>query len=119
MYENKQKKYTKNDALNAQLMISLNGPQLGTRETKELIKHTARIYGEWKQYKKAPSIKQKEQETQNYLKHTQVMPCVESEFMGTVEECLDAITPEKYIISNFNETSETEDSDTVDKVMSL
>ena len=53
MYENKQKKYTTNDALNAQLMISLNGPQLGTLEIKELIKHTARIYGEWKQYKKS------------------------------------------------------------------
>ena len=47
------------------------------------------------------------------------MSCVKSEFMGTVEECLDAITPEKYITSNFNETSETEDSDTDDKVMSL
>ena len=74
MYENKQKKYTTNDALNARLMISLNGPQLGTLEIKELIKHIARIYGEWKQYKKALSIKQKEQEAQNYSKHTQVMP---------------------------------------------
>ena len=44
-------------------MISLNGPQFGTLEAKELIKHTARIYGEWKQYKKAPSIKQKKRES--------------------------------------------------------
>ena len=36
--------------------------------------------------------------------------------MENVEECLDPITPEKYIISNFNETSETEDSDTDDKL---
>ena len=38
-------------------MISLNGSQLRTLEAKELIKHTTRIYGERKQYKKAPSIK--------------------------------------------------------------
>ena len=45
--------------------------------------------------------------------------CVESEFMENVEECLDVMTPEKYTISNFNETSETEDSDTYDEVTSL
>ena len=50
----------KNDTLNAVLMISLNGPQLGTLEAKELIKLAARIYGERKQYKKAPNIKWKE-----------------------------------------------------------
>ena len=53
-------------------MISLNGPELGTLEAKELIKLTARIYGERKQYKKAISIKRKEQETQTDSKHTQV-----------------------------------------------
>ena len=62
-------------------MISLNGPQLGTLEANELIKHTARTYGERKQSKKAPSIKKKEQETQADSKHTQVMLCVESELI--------------------------------------
>ena len=33
------------------------------------------------------------------------MLCVDHEFMENVEEHLDAITPEKWIISNFNETS--------------
>ena len=33
-------------------MTSLNGPQLGTLEAMELIKYTARIYEEQKQYKK-------------------------------------------------------------------
>ena len=72
----------KNDALNALLMISVYEPQLATFQAKELIKHIARLYGERKQYIKTPSIKQKQQETQtdsNYF---------------------------KYIISNFNETSE-------------
>ena len=45
--------------------------------------------------KKAPSIKQKEQETQTELKHTQVTLWIEPEFMENVEEYLDAITPEK------------------------
>ena len=53
-----------------------------------------------------PSIEQKEQETQTDSKHTQVMLCAESEFAENVEEHLDVITPEKYITSNFNETSE-------------
>ena len=72
----------KNDALNALLMISVYEPQLATFQAKELIKHIARLYEEQKQYKKTPSIKQKQQETQtdsNYF---------------------------KYIISSFNETSE-------------
>ena len=69
--------------------------------------------------KKAPSIKQREQDTQTDSEHTLVTLCVESEFMENVEECLDVMTPEKYTISNFNETSETEDSDTYDEVMSL
>ena len=62
----------KNDALNALLMISVYEPQLATFQTKELIKHIARLYEEQKQYKKTPSIKQKQQETQtdsNYLHH--------------------------------------------------
>ena len=49
-------------------------------------------------------------------KHNQVTLCVESELMKNVEECLDPTTPKKYIISNFNKTSETEDSDTDDKL---
>ena len=56
--------------------------------------------------KKPPSIKQKEQETQTDSKHTQVMLWAASGFVENVEECLDVINPEKYIISNFNETSE-------------
>ena len=31
------------------------------------------------------------------------MLCAESEFVENVEECLDVITPEKYIISNLIE----------------
>ena len=46
-------------------------PQLSTLEAKELIKHTARLYTDRKQYKKTPSIKQKQQETQTDSKHTQ------------------------------------------------
>ena len=76
---------------------------MGFDDAKELIKHAARIYRERKQYKKTPSIKQKEQETQTYSKHTQVTLCAESEFAENVEECLDLIIPEKYVISNFNE----------------
>ena len=45
--------------------------------------------------------------------------CIDSALMKNVEECLDPITPEKCIISNFNETSKTEDSDKDDEVMSL
>ena len=33
-------------------MISINGPQLATLQAKELLKHTARLYGERTQYKK-------------------------------------------------------------------
>ena len=44
---------------------------------------------------------------------------VEPQFMENVEEYLDAITPEKYIISNFNETSEAEDSDRDNEVTSM
>ena len=76
-------------------MILLNGPQLGTLKAKELIKDTARIYGERKQYKKGPSSEQKEQEIQTDSKYFQVMLCVESAFMQNVEECLNAITPQK------------------------
>ena len=69
-------------------------------------KHNARLYAERKQYKKTPIIKQKQQQTQTDAKLTQVMLCAESEFVENVEECLDVITPEKYIFSNFNKTSE-------------
>ena len=69
--------------------------------------------------KKAPSIKQKEQETQTESKHTQVTQWTEPEFMENVEEYLQAITPKKYIISNFNETSKAEDSDRDDEVTSI
>ena len=39
--------------------------------------------------------------------------------MENVEEYLQAITPKKYIISNFNETSKAEDSDRDDEVTSI
>ena len=39
--------------------------------------------------------------------------------MENVQEYLYAITPEKYIISNFNRTSEAEDSDRDDEVTSI
>ena len=42
--------------------------------------------------------------------------CAKSEFIENVEEYLDAITSEKYIISNFNETRETDDSDKMTKL---
>ena len=80
-------------------------PQLATLQAKELIKPTARLYGERNQYVKTP-VKQKQQETQTDSKHTQVMLRAESEFVENVGECLDVIIPEKYTISNFNETSE-------------
>ena len=70
------------------------------------MKRTSRLYGEQKQYKVTRSIKQKQQETQADSKHTQVMLCAESEFVENIEEFLNVITPEKYIISNFNETNE-------------
>ena len=96
----------KNDSLNALFIILINGPQLVTLEAKELIIHIARIHGERKQYKKTPSVKQKEQETQTDSKYIQVTLCVESEFAENVQERLDVITPEKHIVSNFNEASE-------------
>ena len=74
---------------------------------------------DYKAVEKVPSIKQTQQETQTDSEHTQVMLCVESEFIENAAECLDAITPQKCIISKFNETSEIEDSDTDDEVMSL
>ena len=73
-----------------------------------MIKHTARLYADRKQYKKTLNIK--DQVTQTDSKHTQVMLCAESEFVENVEECLNVITLEKYITSNFNETSEIVDS---------
>ena len=105
-----------NDAPNALLPISLNGPQLRTLEAKELIKHIERIYGERKQYKKAPSIKQKEQETQADSIHTRVRLCVRSKLMENIEECLDVITQE---IPDFNETSEVKNSETDGELKSL
>ena len=74
---------------------------------------------DYKAIEKVPSIKQTQQETQTDSEHTQVMLSVESEFIENAAECLDAINPLKYIISKFNETSEIEDSDTDDEVMSL
>ena len=56
-------------------MISLNGPQLRTLEAEELIKHTARIYGEQKQYKKAPIINRKEKGTNWFKIHASDTMC--------------------------------------------
>ena len=44
---------------------------------------------------------------------------VDSKFMENIEEYLDVITPEKYIISNFDEIIEAEDSDRDDEVTSM
>ena len=71
------------------------------------------------QKKNKPRSIKKEQETLTDSKHTQVTLCAGSEFAENVEEYLDVITPEKYIISNFRETSEFQDSDTNDEFMSL
>ena len=43
----------------------------------------------------------------------------ESEFAENFGKRLDVITPEKYIISSSNETSEIQDSDANDEFMSL
>ena len=42
----------KNNVLNALFVISIEGPQLATLEANKLIKNTASIYEERKQYKK-------------------------------------------------------------------
>ena len=51
-------------------MISIKGPQLATLEAKELIKHTARIYRQWKQHKSLVLNKKSKRHklTQNTIK---------------------------------------------------
>ena len=49
----------KDEALNALLMISLNGPEPGTPDAKSLIRRVAIKYAEKKRYKKAPVMKHK------------------------------------------------------------
>ena len=105
----------KKDALNALLVISLNGPQPGTLEAKELIKNAPKIHGEQNQYKETPIIKQKKERIQTNSKQTQVKLYVESKLLERVKKCLDAIPPEKYTISKFNETSDADDSHTDDE----
>ena len=46
----------KNDAINALLMISINGPKSGTLVAKQLIVRSAKKYGERRRYKKAPAV---------------------------------------------------------------
>lgn len=96
-------------------MISLNGPQPGTLEAKELIKNAPKIQGEQNQYKETPIIKQKKERVQTNSKQTQVKLYVESKLLERVKKCLDAIPPEKYTISKFNETSDADDSHTDDE----
>ena len=69
--------------------------------------------------KKRIVLKQNRQKTQTDSKHTQVKLCVEPEFMENVEEYLNAITPQKTSFQIVNETSETEDINADDKLMSL
>ena len=57
----------KNDALNALLMISINGPKSGTLEEEQLIVRSAKKYGERRRYKKAPTVGQTEMGTQTSL----------------------------------------------------
>ena len=84
----------KNDALNALLVILLNGSQPGTLEAKELIKNPPKIHGEQNQYKETPIIKQKKERIQTNSKQTQVKLYVESKLLERVKKCLDAIPPE-------------------------
>ena len=76
----------KNDALNALLVISLNGPQLGTLEAKELIKNVPKTHGEQNQYKETPIIKQKKERVQTNSKQTQVKLYVESKLLERVKK---------------------------------
>ena len=98
----------KSDALNALLMISLNGPKPETPEAAALLKRVAKSYGQRKQYKKAPVIRVKITGTQTEQKETQTM-YIESESLKEAEEHLDTISSDKYIISNWAEISENEE----------
>ena len=60
----------KNDALNALLMISLNGPKPGTPHAAALLKRVAKSYGQRNQYKKASVVRIKATGTQTEQKET-------------------------------------------------
>ena len=96
-------------------MTSLNRPQPGTLKAKKLIKNAAKIHGEQNQYKEAPIIKQKKEGIQTDSKQTQVKLYLESKLLERVKKGLDAIPPEKYTTSKFNETSDADDSHTDDE----
>ena len=102
----------KDDALNALLMVSLNGPEPGTPDAKSLIRRAASKYTEKKRYKKAPVMKQKVVGTQTTTIETQTV-YVESETLTDAEECLDAILNVEYdVISNLDDIlSEESDID--------
>ena len=68
-------------------------------------------YREWNQFQKVTSIKRIEERTQTDPKQTQVTPYNEPKYLENVEECLDALNPKNYIISNLNEASDAEKSD--------
>ena len=68
-------------------------------------------YREWNQFQKVTSIKRNEERTQTDPKQTQVTLYTETKYLENVEECLDALTPKNYIISNLNEASDAEKSD--------
>ena len=70
----------KNDALNALLMISINGPKSGTLEAKQLIERSAKKHGERRRYKKAPAVRQKKMGTQTLVGCTQTPVYIESGF---------------------------------------
>ena len=57
------------------------------------------------------SIKRNEERTQTNPKQAQVTLYTEPKYLDNAEECLDALTPKNYIISNLNEASDAEKSD--------
>ena len=98
------------DALNALLMISLNGPHPGTPEANELIKHVSHTYSESRQYKKTPVSRVSVAGVQTIHSATQTI-YIESEAVLEAEANLDSINLEKYPITNFTSESECESSD--------
>ena len=104
----------KNDALNALLMISLNGPKPGTPHAAALLTRVAKSYGQRNQYKKASVVRIKATGTQTEQEETQTV-YIESESVKEAEERLDMITSDEYTISNWADIGENEKSDLDDE----
>ena len=107
--KNNKRSTMKNDALNALLMISLNGPKPGTPNAAALLKRVAKSYGQRNQYKKASVVRIKAMGTQTEQKETQTV-YIESESVKEAEERLDMITSDEYTISNWAEESDSSKS---------